>query len=35
LKVWASLLSAVDMAWGTLASAIAAAIATAVLSKGR
>jgi uncharacterized membrane protein len=35
LKVWPSLLSAVDMAWGTLASAVAAAVATAVLSRGR
>lgn len=35
LKVWPSLLSAVDMAWGTAASAIAAGLVTAVLSRGR
>ena len=35
LKVWPSLLSAVDMAWGTVASAIAAGLVTAILSRGR
>jgi uncharacterized membrane protein len=35
LKVWPTLLSAVDMAWGTSASAIAAGLATAILSRGR